>query len=414
MVQYKEKELIAMLQGKTVLLGVSGGIAAYKIASLASMLKKLHANVHVLMTENATHFITPITFESLTGNKCIVDTFDRNFQFDIKHISLAKQADAALIAPATANVIAKMAHGLADDMLTTTILACICPKIVAPAMNTRMYENPITQDNMKILEKYGFTVIQPASGRLACGDTGAGKMPEPEELCDYILQAVQCEKDMLGKKVLVTAGPTREALDPVRYLTNHSSGKMVYAVAKAAARRGAEVTLVAGPTGLPDLRFAEMIHVESAAGMFEAVSSRAAEQDIIVKAAAVADYTPAEVSGEKIKKKEGDLSIPLKRTTDILAWLGAHRRAGQFLCGFSMETENVLANSRAKLARKGVDMIAANSLRTAGAGFAGDTNVLTLITKDREEELPLMSKDEAAHRLLDAILREMGAADGNA
>ena len=414
MVQYKEKELIAMLQGKTVLLGVSGGIAAYKIASLASMLKKLHANVHVLMTENATHFITPITFESLTGNKCIVDTFDRNFQFDIKHISLAKQADAALIAPATANVIAKMAHGLADDMLTTTILACQCPKIVAPAMNTRMYENPITQDNMKTLEKYGFTVIKPASGRLACGDTGAGKMPEPEELCDYILQAVQCEKDMLGKKVLVTAGPTREALDPVRYLTNHSSGKMGYAVAKAAARRGAEVTLVAGPTGLPDLRFARMVHVESAAEMFEAVSSRAAEQDIIVKAAAVADYTPAEVSGEKIKKKEGDLSIPLKRTTDILAWLGAHRRAGQFLCGFSMETENVLANSRAKLARKGVDMIAANSLRTAGAGFAGDTNVLTLITKDREEELPLMSKDEAAHRLLDAILREMGAADGNA
>ena len=414
MVQYKEKELIAMLQGKTVLLGVSGGIAAYKIASLASMLKKLHANVHVLMTENATHFITPITFESLTGNKCIVDTFDRNFQFDIKHISLAKQADAALIAPATANVIAKMAHGLADDMLTTTILACQCPKIVAPAMNTRMYENPITQDNMKILEKYGFTVIQPASGRLACGDTGAGKMPEPEELCDYILQAVQCEKDMLGKKVLVTAGPTREALDPVRYLTNHSSGKMGYAVAKAAARRGAEVTLVAGPTGLPDLRFARMVHVESAAGMFEAVSTRAAEQDIIVKAAAVADYTPADVSGEKIKKKEGDLSIPLKRTADILAWLGAHRRAGQFLCGFSMETENVLANSRAKLARKGVDMIAANSLRTAGAGFAGDTNVLTLITKDREEELPLMSKDEAAHRLLDAILREMGAADGNA
>ena len=403
-----------MLQGKTVLLGVSGGIAAYKIASLASMLKKLHANVHVLMTENATHFITPITFESLTGNKCIVDTFDRNFQFDIKHISLAKQADAALIAPATANVIAKMAHGLADDMLTTTILACQCPKIVAPAMNTRMYENPITQDNMETLEKYGFTVIKPASGRLACGDTGAGKMPEPEELCDYILQAVQCEKDMLGKKVLVTAGPTREALDPVRYLTNHSSGKMGYAVAKAAARRGAEVTLVAGPTGLPDLRFARMVHVESAAGMFEAVSSRAAEQDIIVKAAAVADYTPAEVSGEKIKKKEGDLSIPLKRTADILAWLGAHRRAGQFLCGFSMETENVLANSRAKLARKGVDMIAANSLRTAGAGFAGDTNVLTLITKDREEELPLMSKDEAAHRLLDAILREMGAADGNA
>ncbi len=403
-----------MLQGKTVLLGVSGGIAAYKIASLASMLKKLHANVHVLMTENATNFITPITFESLTGNKCVVDTFDRNFQFDIKHISLAKQADVALIAPATANVIAKMAHGLADDMLTTTILACGCPKIVAPAMNTRMYENPITQDNLKILEKYGFTVIRPATGRLACGDTGAGKMPEPEELCDYILQAVQCEKDMLGKKVLVTAGPTREALDPVRYLTNRSSGKMGYAVAKAAARRGAEVTLVTGPTGLPDLRFARMVHVESAAGMFEAVSSRAAEQDIIIKAAAVADYTPAAVSGEKIKKKEGDLSIPLKRTTDILAWLGEHRRDGQFLCGFSMETENVLENSRGKLARKKVDMIAANSLRTAGAGFAGDTNVLTLITADSEEELPLMSKDEAAHKLLDAILREMGDADGKA
>ena len=404
MVQYKEKELIAMLQGKTVLLGVSGGIAAYKIASLASMLKKLHANVHVLMTENATHFITPITFESLTGNKCIVDTFDRNFQFDIKHISLAKQADAALIAPATANVIAKMAHGLADDMLTTTILACQCPKIVAPAMNTRMYENPITQDNMKTLEKYGFTVIKPASGRLACGDTGAGKMPEPEELCDYILQAVQCEKDMLGKKVLVTAGPTREALDPVRYLTNHSSGKMGYAVAKAAARRGAEVTLVAGPTGLPDLRFARMVHVESAAEMFEAVSSRAAEQDIIVKAAAVADYTPAEVSGEKIKKKEGDLSIPLKRTTDILAWLGAHRRAGQFLCGFSMETRDMLENSRRKLEKKNLDMIAANNLRESGAGFGVDTNVLTLITPGGERQLPLMSKEEAAHALLDEIL----------
>lgn len=403
-----------MLEGKTVILGVTGSIAAYKIASLASMLKKQRADVQVIMTANATNFINPITFETLTGNKCLVDTFDRNFQYSVEHVALAKRAGAFLIAPASANVIAKVAHGLADDMLTTTFLACQCPKIIAPAMNTRMYENPITQDNMKILEKYGFTVIQPASGRLACGDTGAGKMPEPEELCDYILQAIQCEKDMLGKKVLVTAGPTREALDPVRYLTNHSSGKMGYAVAKAAARRGAEVTLVAGPTGLPDLRFARMVHVESAAGMFEAVSSRAAEQDIIVKAAAVADYTPAEVSGEKIKKKEGDLSIPLKRTADILAWLGAHRRAGQFLCGFSMETENVLANSRAKLARKGVDMIAANSLRTAGAGFAGDTNVLTLITKDREEELPLMSKDEAAHRLLDAILREMGAADGNA
>lgn len=396
-----------MLKGKTVLLGVTGGIAAYKIANLASMLKKAHADVYVLMTENATHFITPITFESLTGNKCVVDTFDRNFQFNIQHVSLAKKADVVLIAPATANVIAKMAHGLADDMLTTTILACQCPKIVAPAMNTRMYENPITQDNMKILEKYGFTVIKPDVGYLACGDTGAGKMPDPEELFDYILQAVQCEKDLLGKKVLVTAGPTQEALDPVRYLTNHSSGKMGYAVAKAAARRGAEVTLVTGPTNLLDLRFAKMVHITSAAEMFGEVSSRAAEQDIIIKAAAVADYTPQTVSGEKIKKKEGDLSVPLKRTTDILAWLGEHRREGQFLCGFSMETENMLENSRGKLARKKVDMIAANSLRTAGAGFAGDTNVLTLITADSEEELPILSKEEAAHRLLDAILQKM-------
>lgn len=403
-----------MLKGKTVLLGVSGGIAAYKIANLASMLKKAHADVYVLMTENAAHFITPITFESLTCNKCVVDTFDRNFQFNIQHVSLAKKADVALIAPATANVIAKMAHGLADDMLTTTILACQCPKIVAPAMNTRMYENPITQDNMKILEKYGFTVIKPEVGHLACGDTGAGKMPDPEELFDYILQAVQCEKDLLGKKVLVTAGPTQEALDPVRYLTNHSSGKMGYAVAKAAARRGADVTLVAGPTDLPDPRFVKMVHVTSAAEMFEAVSSRAEEQDIIVKAAAVADYTPAEVSGEKIKKKEGDLAIPLKRTTDILSWLGEHKREGQFLCGFSMETENVLENSRGKLARKNADMIAANSLRTDGAGFAGDTNVLTLITADSEEELPLMSKDEAAHRLLTAILQKMEGGHGKA
>ncbi len=396
-----------MLKGKTVLLGVTGGIAAYKIANLASMLKKAHADVYVLMTEHATNFITPITFESLTGNKCVVDTFDRNFQFHVQHVSLAKKADVAMIAPATANVIAKMAHGLADDMLTTTVLACQCPKIVAPAMNTRMYENPITQDNMKILEKYGFTVIKPAVGYLACGDTGAGKMPEAEELFDYILQAIQCEKDLLGKKVLVTAGPTRESLDPVRYLTNRSSGKMGYAVAKAAARRGADVTLVTGPTDLPDLRFAKTVHIESAAEMFEAVSCRAAEQDIIIKAAAVADYTPVQVADEKIKKKEGDLSIPLKRTTDILSWLGEHRREGQFLCGFSMETEHVLENSRAKLARKKVDLIAANSLRTAGAGFAGDTNVLTLITADSEEELPLMSKEEAAHRLLDTIVSRM-------
>ena len=396
-----------MLKGKTVLLGVSGGIAAYKIASLASMLKKAHADVHVLMTENAVNFITPITFESLTGNKCVVDTFDRNFQFNIQHISLAKRADVALVAPATANVLAKMAHGLADDMLTTTILACQCPKILAPAMNTRMYENPITQDNLDLLAHYGFTVIRPATGHLACGDTGAGKMPEPEELMDYILQAVQCKKDLAGKKVLVTAGPTQEPLDPVRYLTNHSSGKMGYAIAKAAARRGAEVTLVSGPTALPRPRFVEFVPVTTAAEMFEAVSARSREQDIFIKAAAVADYTPAQVSGEKLKKGDGELNLPLSRTRDILAWLGENRKPGQYLCGFSMETENVLENSRKKLAKKHADMIAVNSLRTDGAGFAGDTNVLTLITKDREEELPLLSKEEAAHRLLDAILKEM-------
>ena len=396
-----------MLNGKTVLLGVSGGIAAYKSAALASMLKKLHADVHVLMTENATQFITPVTFESLTGNKCVVDTFDRNFQFNIQHISLAKRADAVLVAPATANVLAKFAHGLADDMLTTTVLACTCPKIVAPAMNTRMYENPITQDNLQTLRKYGFTVIEPATGHLACGDTGAGKMPEPEELCDWLLQAIQCEKDLAGKKILVTAGPTREALDPVRYLTNRSSGKMGYAVAKAAARRGAEVTLVTGPTELPPPRFCTVVPVTSAADMFEAVTSRSNQMDVIIKAAAVADYTPLEVAGDKIKKSDTDLSIPLARTKDILGWLGEHKKPGQFLCGFSMETRDMLENSRKKLQKKHLDLIAANNVKVPGAGFSGDTNVLTLIAPDLEEELPLLSKDEAAHRLLTVIKGRM-------
>lgn len=396
-----------MLNGKTVLLGVSGGIAAYKSAALASMLKKLHADVHVLMTENATQFITPVTFESLTGNKCVVDTFDRNFQFNIQHISLAKKADAVLVAPATANVLAKFAHGLADDMLTTTVLACTCPKIVAPAMNTRMYENPITQDNLQTLRKYGFTIIEPATGHLACGDTGAGKMPEPEELCDWLLQAIQCEKDLAGKKILVTAGPTREALDPVRYLTNRSSGKMGYAVAKAAARRGAEVTLVTGPTELPPPRFCTVVPVTSAAEMFEAVTSRSDQMDVIIKAAAVADYTPLEVAGDKIKKSDTDLSIPLARTKDILGWLGEHKKPGQFLCGFSMETRDMLENSRKKLQKKNLDLIAANNVKVPGAGFAGDTNVLTLIAPDLEEELPLLSKDEAAHRLLTVIKGRM-------
>ena len=396
-----------MLNGKTVLLGVSGGIAAYKSAALASMLKKLHADVHVLMTENATQFITPVTFESLTGNKCVVDTFDRNFQFNIQHISLAKKADAVLVAPATANVLAKFAHGLADDMLTTTVLACTCPKIVAPAMNTRMYENPITQDNLQTLRKYGFTVIEPATGHLACGDTGAGKMPEPEELCDWLLQAIQCEKDLAGKKILVTAGPTREALDPVRYLTNRSSGKMGYAVAKAAARRGAEVTLVTGPTELPPPRFCTVVPVTSAADMFEAVTSRSDQMDVIIKAAAVADYTPLEVAGDKIKKSDTDLSIPLARTKDILGWLGEHKKPGQFLCGFSMETKDLLENSRKKLQKKHLDLIAANNVKVPGAGFSGDTNVLTLIAPDLEEELPLLSKDEAAHRLLTVIKGRM-------
>ena len=397
-----------MLEGKTVILGVTGSIAAYKIASLASMLKKQRADVQVIMTANATNFVNPITFETLTGNKCLVDTFDRNFQYSVEHVALAKRAMAFLIAPASANVIAKVAHGLADDMLTTTFLACQCPKIIAPAMNTRMYENPILQDNLKICEGYGMEVITPADGYLACGDTGAGKMPEPEELFDYILKAAACEKDLAGRRVLVTAGATMEAVDPVRYLTNHSTGKMGCAVAKAAALRGAQVTLVAAHMEVPVPRFVKLVPVKSAAEMFEAVTSLSGDQDIIVKAAAVADYRPAEVADEKVKKKDGDLSIRLERTEDILAWLGEHRREGQFLCGFSMETQNMLENSRAKLGKKHLDMIVANNLKVAGAGFGVDTNVVTFIAGDRELELPMLTKEEVAHRLLDFILEEQG------
>ena len=393
-----------MLKGKTVLLGVTGSIAAYKIAYLASALKKLHAEVHVLMTKNATNFITPITFESLTGTKCLVDTFDRNFQFQVEHVSIAKKADVVMIAPASANVIGKLAHGIADDMLTTTIMACKCKKFISPAMNTNMFENPILQDNLKTLEHYGYEVIQPASGYLACGDTGAGKMPEPETLFEYILRTVGYPKDMAGKKVLITAGPTREAIDPVRYITNHSTGKMGYAIAKAAAYRGAEVTLVTGPVAIKPPMFVKVVPIESAEDMFQAVTGAAPEQDIIIKAAAVADYRPAVVGQDKIKKTDGDMSIALERTKDILGWLGQHRTPGQFLCGFSMETRDMLENSRAKLARKNLDMIVANNLKVEGAGFGTDTNVVTIITKDSEKELPKMSKEQVADELLTQIL----------
>lgn len=395
-----------MLKGKTVLLGVSGSIAAYKIANLASMLMKLHCNVHVIMTKNATNFINPITFETLTNNRCLVDTFDRNFEYNVEHVSLAKQADLVLIAPATANVIAKLAHGLADDMLTTTCLACTCKKIVSPAMNTQMYNNPITQDNLQKLRDYGFEVIDPACGMLACGDIGAGKMPEVEVLLDYILREIAYEKDMAGRNVLVTAGPTQEALDPVRYITNHSTGKMGYALAKNAMLRGAKVTLITGPTSLKEPAFVEVVHITSAADMYEAVVSRADSQDIIIKAAAVADYRPTEVSEEKIKKSECDASIPLARTQDILGFLGEHKKAGQFLCGFSMETENMLENSRKKLHKKHLDMIVANNLKTAGAGFATDTNVVTLITKTEEKELARMEKSKVAQCIFDEILKQ--------
>ena len=392
-----------MLAGKTVLLCVSGSIAAYKIAYLASALKKLKADVHVLMTRNATNFINPITFETLTGNKCLVDTFDRNFEFSVEHVSLAKAADVVLVAPASANVIAKLAHGLADDMLTTTVLACTCKKIISPAMNTRMFENPITQDNLKICEHYGMEVISPASGYLACGDTGAGKMPEPEVLLQYILKEVQYEKDLKGKKILVTAGPTREAIDPVRYITNHSTGKMGYAIAKTAALRGAEVTLVSGPAEVEPPMFVNFVPVVTAKDMFEAVTGRSDEMDAVIKAAAVADYRPKFVNTEKTKKKDGDMAIELERTDDILKWLGEHKKGSQFLCGFSMETEHMLENSRAKLKKKNLDMIVANNLKVAGAGFGTDTNVVTMIRENKETELPIMSKEEVAGAILDEI-----------
>ena len=400
-----------MLKGKTVLLGVTGSIAAYKTASLASALKKLHADVHVLMTQNAVNFINPITFETLTGNKCLVDTFDRNFEYSVEHVSLAKKADVVMIAPASANVIGKIAHGIADDMLTTTVMACRCRKIVAPAMNTNMFENPIVQDNMKILEKYGYEVISPAVGYLACGDTGAGKMPEPELLLEYILQEIACEKDMQGLNVLVTAGPTQEAADPVRYLTNHSTGKMGYAVATVCARRGASVTLVSGPTALKKPQFVRTVEITTAKEMFEAVAGRASEQDIIVKAAAVADYRPKSVSSEKMKKKDGELTLELERTDDILAWLGGHKRPGQFLCGFAMETQDLIGNARQKLQKKNLDMIVANSLRVEGAGFGGDTNVVTMITENEELSLGKMSKEETASKIMDRIMDIRAAED---
>ena len=393
-----------MLKGKTVLLGITGSIAAYKIAYLASALHKLHADVHVLMTENATNFINPITFETLTGNKCLVDTFDRNFQFQVEHVSIAKKADVVMIAPASANVIGKLANGLADDMLTTTVMACRCQKILAPAMNTAMYENPVVQDNIRKLQTYGYEVITPASGYLACGDTGAGKMPEPETLLEYILKEAAFQKDLAGKKLLVTAGPTQEAIDPVRCLTNHSSGKMGYAIAKMAMLRGAEVTLVSGPTAIEPPLFVKVVPVTSARDMFEAVTGLSDDQDIIIKAAAVADYRPKQVSEDQVKKKDDQASIELERTDDILKYLGQHKKQGQFLCGFSMETKDMLRNSRAKLEKKNLDMVAANNLKVEGAGFQGDTNVLTLITQDEEVSLPLMSKEDAALKILDKIL----------
>ena len=393
-----------MLTGKTVLLGVTGGIAAYKAAYLASALHKLHAHVEVVMTEHATKFVAPLTFEQLTGNRCMVDTFDRNFSHQVEHIALADRTDLVLIAPATANVCAKLAHGLADDMLTTTVLACTCPKVIAPAMNTNMYQNPVTQDNLDTLRRYGWEVISPASGHLACGTTGPGRMPEPEVLLQHVLRVLALPHDLEGKRVLVTAGPTQEAIDPVRYITNHSTGKMGYALARVAMLRGAQVTLVSGPTALEPPPFVEVVPVVSAQDMFEAVTSRQEWADLIFKAAAVADYTPADYHDDKVKKKDGDLSIPLRRTQDILQHLGDHRRPGQVICGFSMETRDLLANSAAKLEKKHVDMICANNLKVAGAGFGTDTNVITLITRSGVEELPLLSKEEAAGRIIDRAL----------
>lgn len=394
-----------MLNGKTVLLGVTGGIAAYKAAALASALVKQHAAVEVVMTENATRFVTPLTFEQLTGRRTMVDTFDRNFSHQVEHIALAERTDLVIVAPATANVCAKLAHGLADDMLTTTVLACRCPKLIAPAMNTNMYENPVTQDNLEILRHYGWEVIEPASGRLACGAVGKGKMPEPEDLLQHILRHLALPHDLAGKKVLVTAGPTQEALDPVRYLTNHSTGKMGYAIAKMAMLRGAEVMLVSGPTAIAPPPFVRVIDVTSAQEMFDAVAANAPAADFIFKAAAVADYTPVEYADDKVKKKDGVLSIALKRTQDILKYLGQHRTPGQVICGFSMETRDMLENSREKLQKKNVDMICANNLKVAGAGFGVDTNIITVITRDSTVELPLQSKEAAANAILDQALR---------
>ena len=392
-----------MLKGKTVVLGVTGSIAAYKMANLTSMLTKLHCDVHVIMTKNATNIINPITFETLTARKCLVDTFDRNFNYNIEHVALGEKADVVLVAPASANVIGKMAAGIADDMLTTTILACKCKKIVAPAMNTNMYENPVVQANLKKLKEFGMEVIEPASGMLACRVEGKGKLPSEEVLLEYILREIQFEKDMTGKKVLVTAGATQEAIDPVRYITNHSTGKMGYALAKIAMRRGADVTLITAPTNLPAPLFADVVPGVSAQEMFDAVKERAPQMDIIIKAAAVADYTPVSVSDEKIKKKDGDLSLPMRRTTDILAYLGEHRKPGQFICGFSMETENLVENSKKKLQKKNADLIVANNLRDEGAGFGTDTNVVTLVMEEGIVELPCMSKEEVAEAVLDAI-----------
>lgn len=392
-----------MLKGKTVVLGVTGSIAAYKMANLTSMLTKLHCDVHVIMTKNATNIINPITFETLTARKCLVDTFDRNFNYNIEHVALGEKADVVLVAPASADVIGKMAAGIADDMLTTTILACKCKKIVAPAMNTNMYENPVVQANLKKLKEFGMEVIEPASGMLACRVEGKGKLPSEEVLLEYILREIQFEKDMTGKKVLVTAGATQEAIDPVRYITNHSTGKMGYALAKIAMRRGADVTLITAPTNLPVPLFADVVPVVSAQEMFDAVKERAPKMDIIIKAAAVADYTPVSVSDEKIKKKDGDLSLPMRRTTDILAYLGEHRKPGQFICGFSMETENLVENSKKKLQKKNADLIVANNLRDEGAGFGTDTNVVTLVMEEGIVELPCMSKEEVAEAVLDAI-----------
>jgi phosphopantothenoylcysteine decarboxylase/phosphopantothenate--cysteine ligase len=396
-----------MLKGKNIVLGVTGGIACYKACELASLLVKQHADVQVIMTENATKFVTPITFEQLTGNKALTDTFDRNFVHSVEHISVADKADMVIIAPATANIIAKLAHGIADDMLTTTVLACRCPKAIAPSMNTAMLENPVTQDNIETLRHYGWEIIEPDSGRLACGAVGKGKLPAPERLLEAVLHTAAHEKDMTGKKVLVTAGPTREALDPVRYLTNHSTGKMGYAIAKAASRRGAEVVLVSGKTDLPAPAYVKVVDITSAQDMYDAVIAEAGNSDIIIKAAAVADYRPSTVADNKIKKTDGDMSIPLERTTDILKTLGENKKEGQFLCGFSMETENMIENSKAKLSKKNLDMIAANNVKVEGAGFGVDTNILTLITADDQKELPIMSKDEAADALLDEIIAKI-------